>query len=52
MSTPMHDTPPHAPMGVDINGNGPVDKSHPDYAGEVCWCGVLAWPCPDDEERE
>lgn len=52
MSTPMFDEPFHVAIGVNFDGNGPVDRNHPDYAGEVCCCGGLMWPCPDDEERE
>lgn len=52
MSTPMYDTPEHYPIGVNAQGQGPVDPSEPEYAGEQCGCGGLQWPCPEDEERE
>ena len=52
MSTPMYDTPEHYPIGVNAQGQGPVDPSEPEYAGEQCGCGGLQWPCPEDKERE
>lgn len=29
----------HAPLDVDINGNGPLDEGDPTYDRTVCWCG-------------
>jgi hypothetical protein len=28
----------HFPIGVNRNGDGPVDENEPDYLKTVCWC--------------
>ena len=39
MSSPMADLPEHVMIGVDAEGNGPVEEGEPRFARYVCWCG-------------
>lgn len=39
MSTPMYDLPEHLKIGVNIDGDGPVEESEPGFHHYVCWCG-------------
>jgi hypothetical protein len=40
MSTPMFDMHEHFPIGVDADGQGPLQEHDPRYARTVCWCGT------------
>jgi hypothetical protein len=35
----MFDLPEHFQIGLTINGDGPVEAEHPDFARWGCWCG-------------
>ena len=50
MSTPMFEIPEHVSIGVNKQGQGPVDEADPEYDRTVCWCGVLG--CRKFEARE
>lgn len=39
MSAPMYDIPDHLWMGVNAEGQGPVDSAE-EAADWVCWCGI------------
>lgn len=34
----MIEPPEHFPIGIDLNGNGPVDPDSPDHCETICWC--------------
>lgn len=39
MSSPMPDLPDHMSIGVDVDGNGPVQADDPRFHTFTCWCG-------------
>lgn len=45
MSTPMYDLPEHLLMGLNVNGDGPVDEDDPEFLEWGCWCDQGA-RCP------
>lgn len=46
MSTPMYDIPEHCWIGVDGNGDGPVDLYEQAHRW-ICWCGILDCELPE-----
>ena len=48
----MFDIPEHLPMGVNKDGQGPVDEGDPEYDRTVCWCGKTGCEFVGERPRE
>jgi hypothetical protein len=38
MCSPMFELPEHFLIGVNINGDGPIDENDPEFDHMTCWC--------------